>query len=177
VRVPAVVYWKGMITPGQQSIGMFDLADLFLTSLSLAGVEYRPPEDQYLDSIDQTSFLLSDDGLSNRKYVYLWMGDTFSGLRVAEYKLMVAGTSFDEMDVVNGDSSTVLETYAQAKLFNLFLDPKERFSYFTRQTFMDHLFSQPFQQHKKTFQDYPGKDAMLKAKLQQFLESQQPGAK
>jgi arylsulfatase len=174
VRVPAVVYWKDMITPGRQSIGMFDLSDLFLTSLSLAGLDYRPPEEQYLDSIDQTSFLLSDDGLSNRKYVYLWMGDVFSGVRVAEYKLMVAGTSFDEMDVVNGDASTVLETYGQAKLFNLFLDPKERFSYFTRQTFMDHLFSQPFQQHKKTFQDYPGKKAMLKSKIQQFLDSEQP---
>ncbi|MEI2690052.1 MAG: sulfatase-like hydrolase/transferase [Anaerolineae bacterium] len=73
VRVPGVVYWKDMITPGQVNNGLFDLADLFLTSLALAGVAYRPPEEQYLDSIDQTSFLLSDQGLANRKYVYMWL--------------------------------------------------------------------------------------------------------
>lgn len=155
VRVPGVVYWKGMITPGQQNIGLFDLADLFLTSATLAGVDYRPPKNQYLDSIDQTSFLLSDDGLSNRKYVYLWAMDTFSGLRVAEYKFMMAGTSWDEPDIVNADGATVLETYAAVKLFNLFLDPKERFSYFGRQTFMDHLFSQPYKAHMATFRKFP----------------------
>ena len=70
-----------MITPGQESDGLFDLADLFITSLALAGVEYRPPKDQYLDGIDQTSFLLADGGLSNRKYVYYWLQDVFSALR------------------------------------------------------------------------------------------------
>ena len=76
---PGIVYWKGMIAPGQESDGLFDLADLFTTSVALAGVEYRPPEDQYLDSIDQTSFLLADAGLSNRKYVYFWLQDVLSG--------------------------------------------------------------------------------------------------
>ena len=76
--------------------GLFDLADLFTTSAALAGVQYRPPEDQYLDGIDQTSFLLADAGLSNRKYEYFWLQDDLSGLRVAEYKFMLAGTSWDE---------------------------------------------------------------------------------
>ena len=74
MRVPGVVYWKDMITPGQINDGLFDLADLFTTSAALAGVEYRPPEDQYLDGIDQTSFLLADAGQSNRKYAYYWLG-------------------------------------------------------------------------------------------------------
>ena len=170
VRVPAVAYWKGMIEPGQESDGLFDLADLFTTSAALAGVQYRPPEDQYLDGIDQTSFLVADAGLSNRKYDYFWLQDTLSGLRVAEYKFMMAGTSWDETDVVNGESATVLETYATPKLFNLYLDPKERYSFFDRQTFLDNLFSDPLNAHVATFQEYPGKKATIQAKIQQLFQ-------
>jgi arylsulfatase len=171
VRVPGIAYWKGMITPGQQTDGIFDLSDLFLTWAALAGVEYRPPADQFLDSIDQTSFLLSEDGLSNRKYVYLWLQNIFSGLRVAEYKCMLAGMSFDEFDVINADSATVLENYPNGRLFNLYLDPKERFSYFNRQTFMDAIFTEPIQEHKATFEQYPGKKAMIEARIKEGLSS------
>jgi arylsulfatase len=170
VRVPSVVYWKGMIEPGQTSDGVFDLADLFTTSAALAGVEYRPPKDQYLDGIDQTSFLLTDGGLSNRKYVYFWLQDTLSGLRVAEYKFMIAGTSWDEPDVVNGESATVLEAYPTPKLFNLYLDPKERYSFFDRQTFLDNLFGEPLTVHVTTFKEYPGKKAALRDKIEQYIQ-------
>ena len=101
MRVPGIAYWKDMITPGRQSDGLFDLSDLFLTSLALAGVDYRPPKDKYLDSVDQASFLLADGGISNRKYVYYWLQDVFSALRVAEYKFVMAGMSDDAWDVVN----------------------------------------------------------------------------
>jgi arylsulfatase len=157
MRVPGIVYWKDMITPGQVSDGLFDLADLFNTSIALAGVEYRPPKDRYIDGIDQTSFLLADAGLSNRKYVYYWLQEVLSGLRVAEYKVMLAGMSEDEPDVINPGSSTVLENYKNGKLFNLYLDPKERFSFMNRQTFMDNLFSEPLTAHRATFAKYPTK--------------------
>ncbi|HSN78326.1 MAG TPA: sulfatase-like hydrolase/transferase [Anaerolineae bacterium] len=171
MRVPGIVYWKDMITPGQINEGLFDLADLFTTSLALGGVEYRPPEDQYLDGIDQTSFLLADAGLSNRKYVYYWLRDVFSALRVAEYKFMLAGMSDDEPDVINPGSSTVLENYKNGKLYNLYLDPRERFSFFNRQTFMDNLFSDPIAVHTDTFKEYPGKKARIEAKIEEFLHS------
>ena len=169
VRVPGIVYWKGMIKPGQVSDQLFDLADLFTTSAALAGVDYQPPETEYLDGIDQTSFLLADVGQSNRKYEYFWLGQTMSGLRVAEYKFMLAGMSWDEPDVVNGEFATVQETYSTPKLFNLYLDPKERYSFFNRQTFLDNLFSDPLNKHVTTFQDYPGKKAVIKENIQDFL--------
>ena len=169
VRVPGIVYWKGMIKPGQVSDQLFDLADLFTTSAALAGVDYQPPETEYLDGIDQTSFLLADAGQSNRKYEYFWLGQTLSGLRVAEYKFMLAGMSWDEPDVVNGEFATVQETYSTPKLFNLYLDPKERYSFFNRQTFLDNLFSDPLNKHVATFQDYPGKKAVIKENIQDFL--------
>ncbi|MEZ4768046.1 MAG: arylsulfatase [Caldilineales bacterium] len=171
VRVPAVAYWKGMIKPGRVSDEVFDLADLFTTSAALAGVAYRPPDDQYLDGIDQTSFLVADDGQSNRKYVYFWLGQTLSGLRVAEYKFMVAGMSFDEQDVVNGESATVQEAYPMPKLFNLYLDPKERYSFFDRQTFLDNLFSEPMNAHVETFQEYPDKKEVIKQKILDLLSN------
>lgn len=151
VRVPGIVYWKDMIAPGQQSDGVFDLSDLFLTSIALAGAEDQIPSDRYIDSIDQTSFLLADSGLSNRKYVYFWIQDVPSGLRVAEYKFMMAGMSEGDWDVINPGSVTTLENYKNARLYNLYLDPKEQYSFFGRQTFMDHLFSHPYQAHLATF--------------------------
>ena len=92
-----------------------------------------------------------------------------SGLRVAEYKFMLAGMSWDEPDVVNGEFATVQETYSTPKLFNLYLDPKERYSFFNRQTFLDNLFSDPLNTHVATFQEYPGKKAVIKEKIQDFL--------
>jgi arylsulfatase A-like enzyme len=157
VRVPALVYWKGMITPGQVNNGVFDFCDFLPTCLDLAGATSSIPKDRYIDGIDQTSFLLADDGLSNRKYVYFWLQDNYSGHRVAEYKIMFKGMSFDDFDVVNADSATTLETYTNAKLFNLYLDPKERYSFANRQTFMDTLFVDPYKFHKQTFVKYPPK--------------------
>ena len=157
VRVPGIVYWKGMITPGRQSTGLFDLSDLFNTSIALARAQDQLPKDRYIDGIDQTSFLLADNGLSNRKYVYFWLQDVLSGLRVAEYKFLLAGMSEDDRDVVNPGGCTTLESYKNGKLFNLFLDPRERFSMWGRQTFMDNLFSDPIYSHRATFVTYPPK--------------------
>jgi arylsulfatase len=168
-RVPLLVSWKGMITPGQINGGIFDYCDFLPTFLDLAGASSSIPKDRYIDGVDQTSFLLSDGGLSNRKYVWYWLMDTFSAMRVAEYKFMFVGMSFDDFDVINADGATTIETY-QAKLFNLYLDPKERYSFFDRQTFLDNLFSDPLNAHVATFQEYPGKKATAQAKIQQLFQ-------
>lgn len=64
VRVPGIAYWPGMIAPGRQSDGLFDLTDFFNTSLALAGVSDSIPSERFIDGIDQSSFLLADDGKS-----------------------------------------------------------------------------------------------------------------
>ena len=58
--------------PGRQSDELFDLMDLFNTSLHLAGAADQIPTDRYIDGIDQTSFLLADGGRSKREKVYIW---------------------------------------------------------------------------------------------------------
>lgn len=54
VRVPGIAYWKGMIAPGRESDGLFDLMDLFNTCVDLAGAADKVPQDRYIDGICQT---------------------------------------------------------------------------------------------------------------------------
>jgi arylsulfatase len=67
VRVPGIAYWKGMIAPDRESDDLFDLMDLFNMSAHLAGAAEKIPTDRYIDGIDQTSFLLADNGHSRRE--------------------------------------------------------------------------------------------------------------
>ena len=73
VRVPGLLMWPGMIEAGRQSDGLFDFNDLLPTVLALAGETPRLPTDRFIDGVDQSSFLLAPDGLSNRKYHYYWL--------------------------------------------------------------------------------------------------------
>lgn len=90
VRVPGIAYWKGMIAPGRSSDEVFDLMDLFGTALHLAGVPTEKlPGDRFYDFIDQTSFLLHDQGLTKREAVYFWWGKELMACRMKEFKAHV----------------------------------------------------------------------------------------
>jgi arylsulfatase len=157
VRVPGIVYWKGIITPGQVNDGLFDFCDILPTSLALAGATDEMPTDRYIDGVDQTSFLLADGGLSNRKSVYYWIEATFAALRIAEYKSVAAGMSSNDGDVVNPGGMTTLETYPKSKLFNLYLDPKESHGFLVRKVLLSSTFTNALKAHMATFQKYPPK--------------------
>jgi arylsulfatase A-like enzyme len=161
VRVPGVVSWPGMIGP-RASDGLFDQLDLFATFLRMAGADDAVPDDRYVDSIDQTSFLLADGGESNRKFHYYWLVSTFSALRVGEYKYMMASTSDDETDVVNpGGFTGVTQQYSYGRLFNLYLDPKETHSYMVRKLVYIELLTSAVGAHLRTFSDWPNRPAMI----------------
>jgi arylsulfatase len=160
VRVPGIFYWKGMISPGRISDGLFDLCDLFPTSLTVAGLEPTTVVSgtTYIDGIDQTSFLLAQDGFSNRKFVYYWLQAVFSAIRCAEYKWSIAATSTDQDDVVSpGGFSGAQVHYSYAKLFNLYLDPKESRSFFIRKLVYSDTFSSAFKAQMATFKKFPPK--------------------
>lgn len=130
VRVPGIFWWPGMIKPGRVSDGLFDMTDMFNTSLSVAGVDAAKavPADRYIDGIDQTSFLLADNGESAREAVYFWNADLFSGVRWRYYKM-----STSEIQIGTGgirdfgglDNAQVM-TPLNGWMYNLYLDPKER---------------------------------------------------
>lgn len=158
-RVPGIASWPGMIEPEQVDDGIFSLMDLFNTFLRLADAEDRIPDDRYIDGVDQTSFLLGEGAPSNRKFLYYWLTNVFSGLRVGEWKFMVASTSDDDTDVFNiGGLSGVTQKYSQGRLYNLYLDPKESRSYLIRKLAYVDTFTDGIANHILSFHgDYPPK--------------------
>ncbi len=161
VRVPAIVYWPGQIKAGRVSDGLFDLADLFNTSIALSGAQASIPKDRFIDGIDQTSFLLADDGQSNRKFIYYWLQDKFSAIRVGEWKMVRVGTQMTPWDTVNpGGFSGYTAEYTYAKFFNLYLDPKEEHSYMIRKLAYLDAFGFAMRRHLESLQKYPPKKVM-----------------
>ncbi len=158
MRVPGVAYWHGMINSGRVNDGLFDLSDLFTTSLAVAGASSKVPADRFIDGVDQTSYLLAHDGESNRKFVYYWLKTDLSALRCAEYKFFRMATDFDHKDTVCvGGFSGYNKEYTFGKFFNLYLDPTETHSYLIRKLVYTGLISEALNAHRETLKKYPPK--------------------
>jgi arylsulfatase A-like enzyme len=161
VRVPGLLTWPGMIVADRASDGLFCFTDLLPTVLTLAGIPERLPSDRFIDGVDQTSFLLGPDSLSNRKYVYYWLLRQLSAIRTGEYKWMLISTSDDDRDAhAPGGFTGVTQPYTYPRLYNLYLDPKETRNYFTRKLAYNEVFLDGMREHLRTFRDYPPKRVM-----------------
>ena len=161
VRVPGLLAWPGTIEAGRQSDGLFDFNDILPTALALAGAPDTLPTDRYIDGVDQTSFLLAPDGLSNRKYHYYWLTQTFSALRCGEYKMVLSAESDNSTDAAGpGGFTGTLERFAYPRLYNLYLDPKEQHNYLTRKLAYVEAFQLGIRSHLSTFRRYPPKKVM-----------------
>ncbi len=131
-RVPTFFYWKGMIEP-RKSEGLFDYADLFNTAISLAGspgaeVASHLPKDRYTDGIDQTSFLLADDGQSARRSRIYTMNAHVSAVRIDEFKFHLVvelqKAIFDRGDT-GGFSGAIITETGGTTMTNLYTNPQE----------------------------------------------------
>ncbi len=161
VRVPGIAYWKGVIQPGRESDELFDLMDLFNTSLALAGAADKIPTDRYIDGIDQTSFLLADDGRSKREKVYIWTESDLMAMRMYEYKIHVKVTTTHSqwLDI---DMTTKADVGLAPWLFNLYIDPKEEYPVGHRMNAWLASMAAELKGHAATFKKYPPKDIGLK---------------
>lgn len=161
VRVPGIAYWPGMIKAGRQSNGLFDLMDLFNTSLSLAGIDDQISSDRYIDGVNQSSFLLADDGKSNREAVFMYSEKTFMALRWEEYKVHMK--VFDvKRPMSNIDEATILEVGMSPWIYNLYTDPKEQAS--TGHRFFEWGVGTVVglaREHGATYKDFPMKNIGL----------------
>jgi arylsulfatase len=160
VRVPGIAYWRGMISPGRQSDELFDLMDLFNTSLNLAGAADQIPTVRYIDGIDQTSFLLTDGGRSKREKVYIWNEKDFVAMRMYEYKIMVKIVK-PEAEWLDIDMTTVTNVGLAPWLFNLYIDPKEEYPVGHRMNAWLASMAAEMKAHAATFKKYPPKDIGL----------------
>jgi len=158
VRVPGIFVWPGMIEPERQSDGLVNFTDFMPTVLALAGASDSIPTDRFIDGIDQASFLLAGDAISNRKYHYYWLGGTLSAMRVGEYKFVLNAISDDDTDVLNpGGFTGYLKRYPYGRLYNLYLDPKETRSYLIRKLAYQDALQNGLRNHMITFFKYPAK--------------------
>lgn len=148
-----------MIAP-DKSDGLFDFADLLPTLLTLAGRPDLIPQDRFIDGIDQTSFLLSDEGLSNRKYVFYWLQNNLSAIRMGQYKSVYVGEYFPSngADVHGPGGFSGVNGYSSyAKFYNLYQDPKETHSYTIRKLPIASTFVEPMKGVIVSLWRYPPK--------------------
>ena len=132
VRVPTFVYWKGVIQP-RKSDGLFDLADILGTAMSLAGtpgpeLAKMLPKDRYVDGVDQASFLIADNGQSNRKSVLYWLGPALAAIRIDEFKghqVVHVEDAIMKKGDIGGFSGGIFTRTGGAVAVNLYTNPKE----------------------------------------------------
>lgn len=125
VRVPAIACWPGMISPRPANDGLFDLMDLFSTSLAVAGASDRISDKRYIDGIDQTGFLLADNGQSARQAVFMYGGNGVVAMRWQEYKIHTS-VYLTQEPMKNLDESVLTSTGDWPWVYNLYMDPKEQ---------------------------------------------------
>lgn len=130
VRVPGIFWWPGMIKGGRVSDGLFDMTDMFNTSLALGGVDVSKsiPSDRYIDGIDQTGFLLADNGQTAREAVYYYNADMFAGVRWRYYKMALSELEVGSGNVRDFGGLDNVRTVIPMTgfMYNLYLDPRER---------------------------------------------------
>lgn len=127
VRVPGIAYWKGMIEPGQETNELMDLTDIYMVSLRLGGVLNKLPNNLYFDGIDQTSYILAENGRSRRQCEFLWNNTDFCAVRWKDYK--VHFQVFETRVPRRNLDATLLSKIGTAPwVFNLNVDPKEQAS-------------------------------------------------
>ncbi|MBR0742081.1 arylsulfatase [Bradyrhizobium liaoningense] len=160
VRVPGIAYWKGVIKPGRESSGLFDLMDLFNTSVRLGGALDRIPSDRYIDGIDQTSFLLADEGKSNREKVFIWVERNLAAVRMYGYKIMTKVVQ-EQAQWLNIDMTTVSNVGLAPWLFNLYIDPKEQYPVGHRMNAWLASMVAELKAEQETFKKYPPKEVGL----------------
>jgi arylsulfatase A-like enzyme len=164
-RTPFVAYWKGMIEPGRSSDGLFDLMDIFATTLTLAGHPELVPTDRYIDSIDQSGFLIAPKGESARRVQYYWTSSMLMGVRIAEFKYMLRDQIFAQDDTwprLSPFQGSVTEAMYGGKLYDLYIDPKEEHALGPLKQPQIPVLRAAIREHLKTFEAYPPK-----AKLRQ----------
>jgi len=132
VRVPTFVYWKGMIKP-RRSDGLFDFADILPTLMSINGVKGADigklfDKTTYIDGVDQASFLIADEGESNRRSRPYTINQYFGSMRIDEFKYMFTGeveNSIVQKGSWGGFSGSLFHDTGGAILFNLYNNPQE----------------------------------------------------
>lgn len=159
IRVPGIAYWPGMI-PAGNSAELFDLMDLFNTTVNIAGASSEIPSDRYIDGIDQSSFLLTKNGHSKREQIYVWLNTNFMAVRIREYKMHIKAMQLNST-FQNIDYAQISDIGLSPWVFNLFVDPKEELPVGHRLNPWIASMVGEVKAHGATFKKFPPKDIGL----------------
>ena len=122
--------------------------------MGLAGASAGIPADQYIDGIDQTSFLLAGNGESNREKVFICTQGNLTAMRMYGYKIFTRVFDADAQ-WLNIDMSTVTNVGLAPWLLNLYIDPKEQYPVGHRMNPWLASMAAEMQAHAATFKKYP----------------------
>ncbi len=164
VRVPAIFWWPGMIAPMRTSDGLFDFTDIFNTVLSIAGAKDMLPSDRYIDGVDQTSFLLTDNGESNRSAVFMYTLKDLTAVRWREWKkhqmVAVIGDGNYAAGIGTKNDAKMVRTPG-LNIMNLYIDNKERISMGQEKSWTIAFFGKLIKDHRASLVAYPPKKAIV----------------
>jgi arylsulfatase A-like enzyme len=118
VRVPFLAWWPGRIAPGRVCADLASELDVFATCVELAGG--RVPPDRLFDSHSLVQLLLGS-GPGSRHQIFYYYDDQVTAVRQGPWKLHL-----QTIDAASG--TTKLQLQSPPLLFNLVIDPSERFN-------------------------------------------------
>jgi arylsulfatase A len=119
MREPGIAWWPGKIEPGQVSLELATTMDLFPTCVRLAGGEL--PDDRILDGVDLSPVLFGT-GPNPRETVYYYRGTRLMAVRYGPWKAHFITQG------AYGPAARQVEEHDPPVLFNLDVDPSERFN-------------------------------------------------
>lgn len=140
VRVPAMAWWPGTITPNQTSADIIHESDLFTTFARIGQATQYIPTDRVIDGIDQTSLLLNGDGNSRRDYVFIYTGPKLAAAVKGRFKR---------------DWAHVKDGLSGAEFYDLYADPREMHGQLVPLLHTKSMFNRQRQRHELWIQKYP----------------------
>ena len=117
MRVPAIAWYPGTVTPNNTTAALGTTMDLFSTSLTLAGVPL--PDDRVVDGVNLMP-LLTGERESVRDEVYYHRGTRLYAVRKGPWK-----AHFITQSAYGGEEPV---THEVPELYHLDQDPSERFN-------------------------------------------------
>ncbi len=136
VRVPAIAWWPGMIEPGQDPLDIVHVADLYTTFISIADAVDMIPNDRVVDGVDQMALLMLGEDHGRRDYVFLYNKTKLESVRKDWIKIRITGGVLPD-------------------LYDLMLDPAERFPHDTNFSTYSYGLTRMIEQHLALIEKYP----------------------
>jgi arylsulfatase len=158
IRTAGMIKWPGKIKPSVSN-EMFAIHDFLPTFAAILG-EKIPP-DRYTDGIDQSAFLLGEQGKSNRNSLITFIGDRIAAVRWKQFRIYPMKINHTANNPsVGGYLGTVTETAGFPQIYNIEADPKEKVDIGpTGGGWIMGPYLQTVQQYLSTLEEYPNPPA------------------